>query len=75
MQNRNTPATAIRIDNGADEPVNHPGLSKLEYTAIHILAGMEKHDPRLALAEAKRLWNVMESREEQDDDRRDPDND
>ena len=36
MQNRDQPATAVRIDNGVDEPTQYDGLSKLEYAAIHI---------------------------------------
>jgi hypothetical protein len=33
-------AFPIRIDNGADEPTNHPGLTKLEYAAILLTQGM-----------------------------------
>jgi len=33
-------AFPIRIDNGADEPTNHPGLTKLEYAAIQLAQGM-----------------------------------
>jgi hypothetical protein len=49
MLNRDTPATAIRVDNGVDEPINHPGLSKLEYAAIHFTAAVIAANPEVSV--------------------------
>lgn len=68
-------AFPIRIDNGADEPTNHPGLTKLEYAAIQIAHGLAARPAgdfpvggltvaQVAAEMADDLLDELESREE-----------